>query len=298
VLAEIARGLTEEAVSADQYGEAVRLAKLAENSALRSNDRALITSTNTRRRDIEFLQKTFEDLKPSVAVLADKPDDADANLAMGRFLCLLKGDWSAGLPHLVQCSDERLRDLAGKELGGIANAEQEAELADLWRDQARKERGLARNQMLIHALTTLQRVLPDLAGVAKLKAEKSVAQIEGQLPNEYLPEAPGARFKGRWLVPFANRSLREYAIDNKGNVEWVRESKVDAAGKVVNPRDVKRSTKVIKQNNDYLLDFEDGTLERLSLKNGILVVEHFDPKALYPKGRPSIVATSVRKPGG
>jgi hypothetical protein len=298
LLADIAMDFIKEALSADRFGEAVRLAKLAESAALRSGDRALMASTTTRRRDIEYLQKMFEDLKPTLAVLTDKPDDMDANLAVGRFLCLLKGDWTQGLPHLVQCSDERLRDLARKELGGIGNAQQEAELADGWREQARKERGLAHNQMLVHALTTLQRVLPDLAGLAKIKAEKSVIQIEKELPNEYLPEAPGARFKGRWLVPYANRRLREYAIDNKGNVEFVRESTVDATGKVINPREVKRSTKVIKQGNDYLLDFEDGTIERLLMKNGNLVVEHFDPKALYPKGRPSVVATSVRKPGG
>jgi outer membrane biosynthesis protein TonB len=298
VLADIARGLAEEAASADRYGEAVRLAKLAENAALKSGDRTLTASTTVRRRDIEFLQKTFDDLKPTVAVLKDKPDNPDANLALGRFLCLSKGDWATGLWHLVQSNDEPLKDLARKELAGVGNPQQEAELADAWREQARKERGLARNQMLVHAWTMLQRVLPDLAGVAKLKAEKSVAQIEKELPNEYLPEPPGARFKGRWLVPFANRTLREYSIDNKGNVEYVRESTVNAAGKVVNPREVNRSTKVIKKDTDYLIDFDDGTLERLSTKNGILIVEHYDPKALYPKGRPSIVATCLRKPGG
>jgi serine/threonine protein kinase/WD40 repeat protein len=295
LLADVARGLAEEVASADRYGDAARLAKLAESSALRSSDRALIASTMTRRKDLEFLQKAFEDLKPAAAVLVEKPDDADANLAMGRFLCLQKGDWTQGLPHLVQCSDERLKELAGKELGGIDNAQQEADLADAWREYARKERGLARNQALLHALTTLQRILPDLAGVTRIKAEKSIAQIEKDLPVEYLPEPLGARFKGHWLVPFSNRSLREYVIDTKGNAEYLRDATV-ANGKVIATQEVKRSAKVIKQGADYLLDFEDGTLERLSMKNGNLVVEHYDPKALYPKGRPSVVATSVRKP--
>jgi hypothetical protein len=296
VLAETAKSLMEEAISDDQYTEALRLAKLAEASAYRSSDRALITWTATKRRDVESLQKAFNDLKQVRAILAEKPDDAEANLAMGRFLCLLKGDWAQGLPHLVQSSDERLLELARKELGGIGNADQEAELANAWRMLARKERGLARAQLLVHALTICQKLLPDLAGVGKLKVEKMVDEIEKDLPSEYLPLPPGARFKGRWLVPFANRSLREYIIDAKGNVDYARENFVDGNGKVVNPREVNRAAKVFKQGNDYMLDFDDGTLERLSLKNGILVVEHYDPKALYPKGRPSIVATSVRKP--
>jgi hypothetical protein len=295
LLADIAKGLTEEAASADRYAEAVRLAKLAENAAIRSGDRGTMTSTLTRRKDLEVLQKAFADLEPAVAVLADKPDDANANLSMGRFLCLHKGDWTLGLPHLVQCSDERLKELAGKELGGIDNAEQEAALADAWREQARKERGLARYQMLLHAQSMLQKILPDLAGASKLKAEKSLAQIERDLPSEYLPEPPGARFKGHWLVPFSTRLLREYVIDAKGNVDYLREGTV-ANGKVVSAREVKRSAKVTKQGADYLLDFEDGTLERLSMKGGNLVVEHYEPKTLYPKGRPSLVATSVRKP--
>jgi hypothetical protein len=181
-------------------------------------------------------------------------------------------------------------------LGGIGNADQEADLANAWRMLARKERGMARTQLLVHALTMYQKLLPDLAGVAKLRVEKMVGEIEKELPSEYLPAPPGARFKGQWLVPFANRVLREYIIDAKGNVDYARDSFVDGNGKVVNPRAINRSAKVTKQGNDYLLDFEDGSLERLSLKNGILIVEHFDPKALYPKGRPSIIATSIRKP--
>jgi serine/threonine protein kinase len=293
-LAETAVSLIEEATSADHYVEAVRLAKLAESAAYRSGSKSLISSTMARRKDLEQLQKAHTDLKPALTVLAEKSDDPDANLAMGRFLCLLKGDWTQGLTHLVQCGDERLQELARMELGGIETAKQEAELAAAWREQARKERGPARNQLLLHALALYKKALPELGSTLKIKAEKMVAEIEKELPTEAMPEPPGARFRGRWLVPFASRVIREYLIDAKGNVEYLREGTIDAKGRIINPREIKRSAKVIKQGNDFLVDFQDGTLERLSLKNGGLIVEHFDPKDQYPKGRPSLVATCVR----
>jgi serine/threonine-protein kinase len=296
VLAETTASLIDEAAAADRYAEATRLAKLAENAALLSGNKALITSTMTRRRDQEQLEKAYADLKPAAAVLAERPDDPEANLAMGRFLCLLKSDWTQGLAHLVQCSDERLQELARKELGGIETAAQEADLAGAWRDQARKERGTARNQMLLHALSLAKKALPELAGASKLKAEKLVAEIEKELPAESMPEPPGARFKGRWIVPYPNRVVREYNIDAKGKVEHVAEGTLDSRNRLINVRQINRTANVTRQGNDYLLDLDDGRLERLSLKGGRLIVEHYDPKESYPKGRPKFVATAVRKP--
>ena len=55
------------------------------------------------------------------------------------------------------------------------------------------------------------------------------------------------------------------------------------------------SGRIIRRRGDYLLDFGDGKVERLSLQPAI-VVEHFDPQTLYPNGNPTLegAGTMVR----
>lgn len=48
--------------------------------------------------------------------LAASPDDAAAAEVVGRYLCLVKNDWRAGLPALAKGNHEGLRDLAGREI--------------------------------------------------------------------------------------------------------------------------------------------------------------------------------------
>ncbi|MBI3877243.1 MAG: hypothetical protein HY300_15015, partial [Verrucomicrobia bacterium] len=44
--------------------------------------------------------------------LAITPDDPGANLAVGQFLCFVKGDWESGLPLLAKSDDNVLKTLA------------------------------------------------------------------------------------------------------------------------------------------------------------------------------------------
>ncbi len=51
-------------------------------------------------------------IEPARTLLKTNPNDAEANAAVGRFLCLGKGDWSAGLPLLAKGSPGPLKELA------------------------------------------------------------------------------------------------------------------------------------------------------------------------------------------
>src|SRR5262249_40600282 len=44
------------------------------------------------------------------------PDDPEACLAVGKFLCFIKNDWSAGLLLLARCNDGALRSVAKTEI--------------------------------------------------------------------------------------------------------------------------------------------------------------------------------------
>lgn len=54
--------------------------------------------------------------KASLAALEAKPTDPVANVAVGKFYCLLKGQWSQGIPMLALGNDPTLSELAKAEL--------------------------------------------------------------------------------------------------------------------------------------------------------------------------------------
>ena len=85
---------------------------------------------------------------------------------MGRYFCLVKGDWEAGLPHLAQGDDPALRALAEDDLkqtppvwkpaAGVAPPAQvpaaaAMKLADAWWDLAQKAHDQERDCMLVRA---------------------------------------------------------------------------------------------------------------------------------------------------
>ena len=54
---------------------------------------------------------------------------------------------------------------------------------------------------------------------------------------------------------------------------------------------VKSSTQAFRKGNDLMLDWRDGKFERLSVKAGKVIVEHFNPGTRYPKEGPNTVGT-------
>ena len=52
----------------------------------------------------------------SAQTLKTNPDDADANLAVGKYLCLSRNRWKVGLSYLAKGGDESLSTAADAEL--------------------------------------------------------------------------------------------------------------------------------------------------------------------------------------
>ena len=294
LLAEATLGVAEEAVAADSLDEAIRLAKFAENAAFKSKDNSLATSVQARRQEMELLNKEFEGLLPAVKVLAENPEEPDANLKLGRYLCLLEGDWTRGLPHLAKGGDGRLQELATIELADPQTAEAQTELADGWRDLASKERGLSHIQLLRHACNLYRKALPNLNLVAKASVEKRLDELEKQMPIDRLDD-PFLKFKGRWTVRCEDRTVLEYVIDALGNVTLARQFRIDAKGNASEISEPNRPGKLIKEASDILMDFNDGKVNRIRLRSGKLYLEHFFPRQNYPNKKPYTTGTGTKK---
>ena len=63
---------------------------------------------------------TSQEYRDALVVLENDPTNPAANLAAGRHLCLVQGDWDRGLPMLALGSDAELKAAATKDLAGAA----------------------------------------------------------------------------------------------------------------------------------------------------------------------------------
>lgn len=91
-----------------------------------------------RERDFELrvhaARREYEAIIAAANKLRTHPDDAEANLLVGRFVCFVQGQWDAGLPVLARCSDPKLKAIAEKDLEGPNDAEAMADLGDAYWD--------------------------------------------------------------------------------------------------------------------------------------------------------------------
>jgi hypothetical protein len=156
---------------------ATQLGKLAAREAGKTRDKELIQRVRARVKRLEEIAADYEEVAKATAILAEKPQDPAANLVVGRYHCLLRGDWQAGLPMLARGSDPALKALAQRELEQVSVPEAQVALADEWRKLAPTVTGLAKRQMQARAVYWYRKALPGLSGLAKAAAEKWIKDL-------------------------------------------------------------------------------------------------------------------------
>ena len=95
----------DQAVGKDNFAVAEQLDKLALVEARKAREKELIAQAQGRIIEVAEITKAFETAKAAKATLEKTPDDPEANLAMGKYFCLVKGDWDKGVPMLALGQD-------------------------------------------------------------------------------------------------------------------------------------------------------------------------------------------------
>ncbi len=108
-----------EARLADRLESALRALKEAENAAKASKDPALSKSIADEAKLLAAAKKDLADVEEAKTRLAGSPDDAKANLTLGRWLVFEKGKMKEGLPRLAKGADRRLAEAAKLDLEGF-----------------------------------------------------------------------------------------------------------------------------------------------------------------------------------
>jgi formylglycine-generating enzyme required for sulfatase activity len=162
---------------ADEYEPAVKLAARAEALARAGGDRGLEAAAKERGKELSDLSRAADGLKAHFKTLQSKPDDPAANAAVGKFACLVKGDWVRGLAQLAKSSDPDLKAIAERELSKPADPAAQAALGDAWAARAEKETPTYKARARARAADWLARAIPGLTGLAKVSAEKTLAGL-------------------------------------------------------------------------------------------------------------------------
>jgi hypothetical protein len=181
-LAQAALATAAEAVDADDYETAHRLAQAAGDVAGKGGVRALRDSARGEVQRIERLAKEFAHVRPAVAALRRDPADPAANLALGKFRCLEQGRWQLGLPLLARSGDPAWRDLAKLELAKPDTAERQAALGDVWWERAAAEKGAARSPLLRRAYHWYREALPELDEAAQNRVRARITDLLEEVP--------------------------------------------------------------------------------------------------------------------
>lgn len=187
----------DDAMRVDDYASAGRLVILATGAARRAKLPALVTLLGNRAKEIEITRKRFEGLAAERKVLANNPDDPIAASRVGRFLCLSKGDWEAGLRLLTKGEDEKLKEVAEKELARPSTTKGKLEIGDLWYGLADGLDPVEKVEAKLRAYDWYQQIAREVTGVDKVRVDNRVPELTK------LSEQKAERVRGNfWTIIF------------------------------------------------------------------------------------------------
>lgn len=129
----------------------------------------------------------------------------------------------------------------------------------------------------VRILATLQARPGGNAALTIQINEEKVRVLKAAPPGD----SPLARLAGSWVITYAGGQVRHYSISTNGTLTQTDE----------NPQ---RTAKVTADGSHYLIDFNDGKIERMKIVAPSLQIEHFDPKEKLADGKPPVRATGKR----
>ena len=270
-LVEAALQIAEEAQAADDYAAAERLADMAMDVARRGRQQKLLARAAEQSRTAKLLATAYQSVRTASERLRTDPVDAASHSEVGRFLCLLKGDWERGLSHLARGDDEQLRALAEQDLTAPTDRLERLAIADGWLGQAARLKDSQRPQAQRRAAYWYRLAEDELKGFDRARVAKTLKSLPAVESMHRGSNRLQRLVAGEWKVSYDNGAVRTYRFDGLGSAYFIEE---------------KLAGTLVLDGEHLKLDFRDGKLERLRFDNGHLLVEHFNPAAGYPDSPP------------
>jgi hypothetical protein len=171
----VALKLAGDALAAEDYSAAKECCQTAVTAARSAADPQLQKRTIDQLRRIEELEVHYLGSVEAAMLLQSNPADADANLKLGRFRCLIRRDWPAGLARLQASSDTELAALAKRDLANPLMASDQIALADGWIQVAEQTKAqVEKASAADRAAYWYEKAVGQLSGIDRLAAEKKL----------------------------------------------------------------------------------------------------------------------------
>ena len=184
-LIELSLSLAKQSQEQADFETAVQLFQIAQSHVTKLKDRDLNKRLVDLKQENQERRSQYTAFRAAEATLAKAPDDPAANLAVGKYLCLVLGDWEAGRPKLLKAGGAFM-DVAKKESAAPTSESTILELADAWWELAESEKGLARTQLRREAGYWYRTALPTLSGIKKTGVENKLAEVTGDSSRKKL----------------------------------------------------------------------------------------------------------------
>lgn len=186
---EQAMSLAEEARQQGNFESTIQLFQIAQTTAGKIKDRDLFKRISEEKLELVEQRKEADAYQKAMEILTNDPNDPAANLVVGKFLCLIKGDWAAGGQRLMKGSDPQLKALAEREAAVPSDLKQVLELAEAWWDLGDQERGTSKTRMQREAGYWYEIAALEATGLQKVSIDKRLKQVAGHSPRN--PTRPG-----------------------------------------------------------------------------------------------------------
>jgi hypothetical protein len=217
LLAESALSLAGEALDADNFAAADKLLAAAAGAAAKSEVPPLAARVKQRAVEVADARKAFAAIKP----LLDRADAGDekAIAEVGKYYCLVKGNFDRGLPLLAKSGDAALKALAQRDLARPKEPRQQVDLAEDWLQLAERSAGLAQRQALRRAYFWYQAALPAAEGLTRLRAARQVEALAKLFPAAGRSVAAVEVTTERRSIPGIQKHL--YGLAVSGDGKWI-----------------------------------------------------------------------------
>jgi formylglycine-generating enzyme required for sulfatase activity len=214
-VAESAGSVIARLVEADEYELAIRVCEAARDAAHRAREFKLAAEVAAQLPELRRMHEQSQAYREALAFMDDDPTQPAANLAAGRYLCFVKGNWDRGVAMLALGSDEPLKAVALMELRGAASADEQVAIGDAWWDVAEAQQGDERNALRLRAGFWYRQAEPAVAGgLEGLKIKQrleTIAKLDREIPGAP-PPAPPAKPQPPPLAiaPFDEKTAKQH----------------------------------------------------------------------------------------
>ncbi|MDB5335351.1 MAG: hypothetical protein JWN70_970 [Planctomycetaceae bacterium] len=175
-LVDKALPVVDQLILAEQFEKAISLANTAAQAAIKVKDKALQAEVQDVRKEADQLAKEFSQADKARQTLLTRSDDGPARLVWGRWVCLHQGKWAEGLKLLQGAGDEKLTELASRDLKEPTDKEAILQLGSDWLDYARSRKDHSLTDFAARALYWLAKAHTESTGLAKTRIESLMEQ--------------------------------------------------------------------------------------------------------------------------